>query len=74
MSAYQWNDLMEGDGPASLADLPCDHWQVKENPKSATYALLCFFCGWYRHIPDADVEAAKSMGSAIEELFGDEDE
>lgn len=72
--AYQWTDIMEGEGPASLGDLPCDHWVVKENPNGAAYALLCFTCGWYRLIPEADVKAAAAMSNAVGALFGDEDD
>lgn len=72
--AYQWIDLLEGDPPVSLTDLPCDHWAVKEGPDPATHALLCIACGWYRIIPEGDVPAAQKMFETIEMLFGDEKE
>jgi hypothetical protein len=65
---------MEGQGPASLQEIPCDCWVVKEGPEPGTHALLCIACGWYRIIPEQDVKAAEALSGAVEMLFGEEED
>lgn len=75
MTAYQWADVMKGQAPLSLRDLPCDDWVVKEDDRHG-HVLLCLgmFCGftasgWYRPIPEEDVEAARKLREVIDKFL-----
>lgn len=72
--ALQWDDIMHGNCPQFLKDLPCDHWEVGEGPELGTRAILCIDCGWYRIIPTEGAGAARALRDAINMLFGAEDE
>lgn len=72
--AYQWTDVLAGEPPLSLTEIPCDHWVVKEGPDPTTHALLCIVCGWYRIIPEEDVPAAERLCELVEALARYEEE
>lgn len=68
--AFQWTDVLEGEPPLSLKDLPCDHWVVGEGPELGSKALLCIDCGWYRIIPNEDEVAAKALRATVDAFTG----
>lgn len=72
-SACQWVDVMKGEPPLSLTELPCDHWEPKEGPEAGTQALVCFECGWYRIIPNEDAIPARILRETIDFLFGEKE-